>query len=233
MFSKKHLIITALFVGVIGGLVHHEPTIPVHSQPSQPYYHGIRGKNNISLTFNVDWGSEYIQDLLEIMAEKDVKATFFVTGTWAKNNKKLLQKIADRGHEIGNHGYSHRHPEQLGREKLISLIKRNEELIREITGEKTHLFAPPYGEVNKKITTTADSIGYKTIMWSADTIDWQRPHPEIIIQRAINKIEDGSIILMHPTEPTTKALPEIIAHLNKRGFNFVTVTHLLQNKSRD
>ncbi|NLJ84309.1 MAG: polysaccharide deacetylase, partial [Halanaerobiaceae bacterium] len=72
------------------------------------------------------------------------------------------------------------------------------------------------------------SIGYKTIMWSADTIDWQRPAPEIIVQRAVNKIDDGGIILMHPTEPSLAALDNIIDILKQRGYKFVTVSQLIQ-----
>ncbi|MFW6238691.1 MAG: polysaccharide deacetylase family protein [Halanaerobiales bacterium] len=228
MINRYHLILVALLIGIIGGMVRFNPVVPVFNNQSSPYYHGVRGHNNIALTFNVAWGSEYIPDLLTTLENNKVKATFFVTGNWVKKNRKLLQEIANSGHEIGNHGYSHRHPEQLNREELIALIRNNEELIKNITGKKTRLFAPPYGEVNEKIASTVDSIGYKTIMWSADTIDWQRPEPEIIIQRAVNKIEDGGIILMHPTEPTVRALPEIIAKLEDRGFNFVTVSRLLE-----
>ena len=112
-------------------------------------------------------------------------------------------------------------------EKIKELIKKNEDLIFKITGYRTNLFAPPYGEVDERITAVASRLGYKTIMWSADTIDWQRPSPDIIVSRAVNKVEDGGIILMHPTEPSTTALPRIISRIEERGFNFVTVSSLL------
>jgi peptidoglycan/xylan/chitin deacetylase (PgdA/CDA1 family) len=108
------------------------------------------------------------------------------------------------------------------------LILKNEDSIENIISKKTNLFAPPYGEVNQRISEIAASIGYKTIMWSADTVDWQRPSPEIIEQRAVNKASDGGIILMHPTKPSLQALSNIIDSLENKGYHFVTVSKLLE-----
>ena len=176
----------------------------------------------------MDWGEEFIPGMLKIMEERQVRATFFVTGQWAQKNKELLKLMADKGHEIGNHGYSHQHPAKLSRDGLVELIKKNEEVIYQITGQRNNLFAPPYGEVDDRLSSIVNSIGYKTIMWSADTIDWQRPAPEIIVQRAVNKIDDGGIILMHPTEPSLAVLDNIIDILKQRGYKFVTVSQLIQ-----
>lgn len=225
---KKYFIPLAFFLGILLGIISNELVVPVSTSPEKPYYHGIRGRNQIALTINVDWGEEYLPGMLKIMEERGVKATFFVTGQWAMKNKELLKTMAEKGHEIGNHGYSHQHPFQLSKDGLIELIKKNEEVIYQITKERTRLFAPPYGEVDERIASIASSIGYKTIMWSADTIDWQRPPAEIIVQRAVNKIDDGGIILMHPTEPSRAALENIIDILTKRGYKFVTVSELIQ-----
>ncbi|MFW5999014.1 MAG: polysaccharide deacetylase family protein [Halanaerobiaceae bacterium] len=227
---KKYVIIICLFIGIIAGMVQNDLNIPVFNDSSTAYYHGIRGKNQISLTINVDWGEEYMASILKILADKNVKATFFVTGSWAGKNPEMLKQISELGHEIGNHGYSHAHPKNLSNQNLIELIKKNEELIYKITGKKTKLFAPPYGEVNERISKVANSIGYYTIMWSADTVDWQRPAPEIIVQRAVNKIDDGGIILMHPTEPSVKALSDIIDILENRNYKFVKVSQLISGE---
>ncbi len=225
---KKYLIVICFFLGLIAGMVQNNLVLPTFSNPNNAYYHGVRGKDQISLTINVDWGEEFIPEMLNIMQNKDIKATFFVTGYWANKNQDLLRKISKMGHEIGNHGYSHQHPKQLSQNELIELIKKNEELIYQICSKRSKLFAPPYGEVDERISNVAKSIGYNTIMWSADTIDWQRPSPEIIVQRAVNKIDDGGIILMHPTKPSLAALENIISTLENRGFNFVTVSELIQ-----
>ena len=225
---RKYVILLCFFLGLIVGMAANELVVPVNTAPERPYYHGVRGRNQIALTINVDWGEEFIPGMLKIMEERDVRATFFVTGQWAMKNKEMLKLMADKGHEIGNHGYSHQHPAKLSRDGLIELIKKNEEVIYQITKQRTRLFAPPYGEVDERIAGIVSSIGYKTIMWSADTIDWQRPAPEIIVQRAVNKIDDGGIILMHPTEPSLAALNDIIDILTKRGYRFVTVSELIQ-----
>ncbi len=225
--NKYYFIFITFMLGFIIALLQFQPILPVF-EGNQPFYHGIRGKNQVSLTFNVDWGQEYIPGILKVLENNDIKATFFVTGKWARQYPGILKTIADKGHEIGNHGYEHKHPSSLNKDQLIDLIKKNEELIYEITGEKTDLFAPPYGEVDKRIVSIVEEINYKTILWSADTIDWQRPSPEIIVQRAVNKIEDGGIILMHPTEPSLQALDDIINRIERRGFNFVTVSQLIK-----
>lgn len=225
--KKSYLIIIAFTIGIIIGMLQYNLAIPVLNRPGHPYYHGIRGENKISLTINVDWGEKYIPPMIDILNNQNIKVTFFVTGNWTKKFPDLLKKMADEGHEIGNHGYSHQNPVKLSNENIIKLIKRNEKLIYNITGKKTNLFAPPSGAINDRVTRVASSINYETIMWSADTIDWQRPAPEIIVQRAINKIDDGGIILMHPTRPSLIALPEIIDKLKKRGFQFVTISQLI------
>ena len=228
---RKYITIVCFFLGIIAGMVQHQLTIPVISYGENAVYHGIRGKNRIALTVNVDWGEEFLPGMLRILHEKGVKCTFFITGNWAEKYPDLVREIIRLGHEIGNHGYRHLHPANLSNEELIELIKKNEELILNISnGYQTTLFAPPYGEVDKRIVKVAAELGYVTIMWSADTVDWQRPAPEIIVQRAISKIDDGGIILMHPTEPSLYALSDIIETLQKRDYSFVTVSELIENK---
>ncbi|GAB6098839.1 hypothetical protein JCM16358_07180 [Halanaerocella petrolearia] len=207
-----------------------QPTIeqPVFKQQIKPYYHGPTDKQAISLTINVAWGQEYIPQMLDVLDEYNVKATFFFVGSWVKKFPELVAEIKEQGHELGNHGLKHVHPKQLSEEELKSLILENQRLIQEIADYKTNLFAPPYGEVDDRVAQIAGQIGYKTIMWSADTIDWQRPKPARIIQRVMRKAKSGGIVLMHPTKPTTQALPQIISKLQNEGYNIVTVSQLLE-----
>lgn len=200
---------------------------PVVNDEIKPYYHGPETKEEMAITINVAWGQEHIPKMLEVLEEKDVKVTFFFLGKWVKKFPELTERIADKGHEVGNHGYQHFHPNQLSRNRLTELIKKNEKLLQEITGEQTELFAPPYGEYNDQVVKVADELGYKTIMWTADTVDWQRPKPEVIIHRVMRKAGKGGIVLMHPTEPTAKALPKMIDKLRAKGYKLVTVSKLL------
>ncbi len=227
-YKGYYIIIICLMIGIFAGMVQDELVIPALGNRAEPYYHGIRGKNRIAMTFNVDWGEEYISGILKILDNKNIKVTFFVTGNWAGKFPDLLRKTSKEGHEIGNHGYSHKNPVKLSDSQLKNNITKNETLIYSITGKRTDLYAPPYGDINNRVTAIASSLGYKTIIWSADSIDWQRPAPEIIVQRVINKIDDGGIILLHPTKPTMQALPEIINKLEARNFKFVTISELIK-----
>ena len=194
-----------------------------------PYYHGDTSQPRMSLTINIDWGQEQVPKMLKILKEKDVKATFFITGKWAKKFPDLVKEIYDAGHEIGNHGFSHTHPNQLSRDQFNQHIKKNEEILYNIIGVRTNLYAPPYGEWNKSVVNCTDQLGYKLIMWSADTIDWQRPDPNVIVNRVTRKASNGGIVLMHPIEQTVRALPTMIDHLRTKGYTLVTVSELLNS----
>ena len=233
---KKYytLIITvSLIIGIIFGISFEEIYLPTVLESNGAIYQGSRGNNQISIAMNVDWGEEYINGILDCLNKNNIKITFGVAGQWSKKNPRLLKKIVENGHEIGNHGYSHKHLFNLSNQELINLIKENEKLIYNLSNYKTTLFAPPYGEVNTRITTVAKSIGYHTIMWSADTIDWQKPSVKIIVQRAVNKTGDGAIILMHPTKNSLKALDQIIKILQDRGYKFVTISKLINEVKLD
>jgi probable sporulation protein (polysaccharide deacetylase family) len=195
----------------------------------QPVYHGDSSYNEIALTFNVFWGEEYIPGILDILKENNVKATFFMGGTWVKKFPDITQKIYRDGHEIGSHGYSHPHPDSLSKSANLKEIQKAEALIYQIIGTRPKLFAPPYGERGPTVLQAAREAGYTTILWSLDTIDWQRPAPETIVSRVVKKAENGTIVLMHPTKPTMQALPEIINSLSKKRYSFVTVSGILEH----
>ncbi|MFO7819148.1 MAG: polysaccharide deacetylase family protein [Halanaerobacter sp.] len=204
-----------------------EPEQAVFQQQPKAYYQGPQDKNEVAFAINVAWGTEYIPEILDILKKEEATATFFLVGNWVEKFPELVVEIKEEGHELGNHGYRHRHPQKLAEEALIALIKKNENLIQETADYKTELFAPPYGEVDQRIVKVAHKVGYKTIMWTVDTIDWQRPEPEVIIKRVVPKAEKGAIILMHPTEPTVKALPAMIKGLEEKGYKLVTISELL------
>ncbi len=193
----------------------------------QPIYQGRTGQQVVALTFNVDWGEEYLPDVMQILNENQASATFMVTGRWAKSHPELISSIAAANHEIGNHGYSHGHPNQMGRSELADDILRTEAAVAEICGQKTRLYAPPYGEFNERVIETADSLGYPLIMWSLDTVDWRKPQPATIVQRVSSRVEADFIVLMHPTEPTVQALPEILKFLQGAGYRLVTVSEII------
>ena len=194
----------------------------------KPVYHGRPECNRVALAINVAWGEEYIPDLVKIFQEEKVKATFFLVGTWVKVFPELVRSMDAAGHELANHGLEHSHPAQMNREQMKRLILENTALIRSVTGKKpAQLFAPPYGELNALIVSTAGELGYRTIMWSVDSVDWKRPAPEIIIERVLSKIQPGGIVLLHPTVVTRAAMKNLIRELRKKGLEPGTVSSVL------
>lgn len=192
-----------------------------------PIYKGNENMPQVAFECNVVWGTEYVPQMLDIFRDKNVKITFFIGGQWAKENPDLLKRMVEEGHELGNHGYAHKHHSQLSFEENIREIQHTEQTIEEITGVKTVLFAPPYGEFNKTTLQAADSLGYKTIMWSIDTIDWRREGTDVILRRVLKNPHNGAFILMHPTEYTVKALPTMIDELRARGYEVGKISDLL------
>jgi probable sporulation protein (polysaccharide deacetylase family) len=195
---------------------------------SEAIYKGNESKPIVALECNVVWGTEYIAPMLDILKEKDIRITFFIGGDWAKENPELLKRMAEEGHEIGNHGYSHQHHNNLDLDGNKKEILNTEKVIESILGVKTTLFAPPYGEFNKTTLQAADSLGYQTIMWSIDTIDWRRDGVDKILQRALKDPHNGALILMHPTKDTVAALPAIIEKLQTLGYRFGTVSDAIK-----
>lgn len=193
----------------------------------QPISHGNTNSPKIAFACNVFWGEEFLPDMLNTLDKENSKITFFIGGSWAKRYPDLLKDIASRGHELGNHTYSHPHPNNLTKQQNQEQITRTEVLVYENTNIKTTLYAPPYGEYNDNVLAAAADLGYTTIMWSIDTIDWQRPPVEVLKNRVLKKIHNGAIILMHPTDPTAKALPELIKELKAKGYTITTVSDIL------
>jgi probable sporulation protein (polysaccharide deacetylase family) len=193
----------------------------------QAIYQGRTGQNSVALTFNVDWGEEYLPSILQTLKENQVPATFMVTGRWAKLNPELVLRMAEEGHEIGNHGYFHTHPNQLGRSELEEEICRTEEVVEKICAKKPRVFAPPYGEFNQRVLETAESLEYPVIMWTLDTIDWRRPPTSTIVNRVNQGVKPDCIVLMHPTDPTAQALPQILAFLKEKGYLLMTVSEII------
>jgi probable sporulation protein (polysaccharide deacetylase family) len=193
----------------------------------QPIYRGPTSEPRVALMINVDWGDEFIPGMLEVFDYYGVSATWFPTGRWAKASNGLAKTIAQAGHEIGNHGGWHGAASEMSREETTRLIQEGEDLILEATGQRPQVFAPPSGDFNQQTVAVAAELGYKTVLWTIDTVDWQKPAPTVIIDRIKSKLVNGALILMHPTQPTLEALPVILDYFAQRGFQCMTVTELL------
>lgn len=191
------------------------------------YYNGNTKNNNVSLMINVYWGTEFIEPMLEILKEENVKCTFFVGGTWVSSNPEILKKIYNDGHEIANHGFYHKDHKLLSAERNQEEIYVTHKLVKETIGVDMNLFAPPSGSYNTTTLQVASNLGYRTIMWTRDTIDWRDKDANICYTRAIKNAKNGDLILMHPTQHTLDALPKIIEFYKENGFNLTTVSETI------
>lgn len=191
-------------------------------------YEGNRNSNKVSLMINVYWGTEYVQPMLNVLKQKGVTTTFFVGGSWAAENEELLKKIQAYGHEIANHGYNHRDHDKLSLDANISEISACHAIVKSALGQEMNLFAPPSGAYSDATISAATSLGYKTIMWTRDTIDWRDHNTNLIVSRATNGAKGGDLVLMHPTANTLEALPQIIDILQQKGLSVDTVSNVLK-----
>ena len=200
-----------------------------NTQNIEPYYCGCADNNNVSLMINVYWGNEYIEPMLDVLKNSNIKTTFFVGGSWANKQTELLNKIVLDGHEIGNHGYNHKSHSKLSYEQNYDEISMCHKIVLAHTGITMDLFAPPSGDFNSTVLKVADALNYKTIMWSKDTIDWRDHNTDLIVKRATKNLKNGDLVLMHPTENTLNALPQIIEYCISNNFNITTVSKCLKN----
>ena len=226
-FFRKYIvnISLCLMLVVIASLTILGTTTQVFGNNSYSvYYHGNEKNNNVSLMFNVYMGDEYIPDILKVLSERSVKVTFFVGGSWAVKHTELLEEILKQGHELGNHGYWHKDHKTLSIEKNRSEIGLTHDVINELLNYKMTLFAPPSGSYGQNTLRVAQDMGYKTILWSKDTIDWRDQDVGLITSRATKNPHNGDLILMHPTLCTLKALPEIITFYTQSGYKLTTVS---------
>lgn len=217
-------VIIALVIIIAFNVCFSGQAITTGSDSLNAIYRGDSTKNKACIMINVYWGSEYIEPILNILNENNIKTTFFVGGYWVSKNEDLLKKIVESGHEVGNHGYNHKDHDKISESQNRDEILYNHKVVSEIVGLEMNLFAPPSGAYNKTTLKVADSLGYKTIMWSKDTIDWRDHDTNLIIQRATKNIQSGDLILAHPTENTVLALQSIIDAYHKQNISLSTVS---------
>jgi probable sporulation protein (polysaccharide deacetylase family) len=207
------------------------PKVQLDQLGNYPIYRGNEHKKMVALMVNVAWGTEHVPEMLEIFRRENVKATFFLDGSWLKKNPEVARQILQAGHEIGNHAYSHPLMSQVPRERIESEIAKTEKLIQEILGVKSKWFAPPAGDFNQQVIDIASQHRMKTVLWTTDTVDWRKTStPAIMVQRVEKQVGPGHLILMHPTDRTVEALPQIIALIKKKGLQLGTVEQVLSSE---
>lgn len=183
----------------------------------------------VALTFDDGPNPSTTPKILDILRQHGARATFFVAGENAVNNKKLLARAAAEGHEIGCHTYSHIKMTGSSDEKIASEVSRTNAIIQAATGRKPALMRPPYGATNARIVDKMfNEYGMYSVLWDVDTQDWRHPGVSVVIHRAVGNARPGSIILVHDIHASTlAAVSGIVTGLQARGFKLVTVSQLI------
>ena len=169
---------------------------------NMPIYKVDTDDKKISLSFDVAWGSNNIDDILEILDKHNVKSTFFLVGSWVDDNEELVKKIHSKGHELGNHSNTH--------------------------SNTTVLSRPPFGEVDDKTMEICKSLGYQVVKWDIDSLDWKEIGSHHIIDRVVRSSQPGSIVLFHANVNGVKYyLDDILTKLEEENYEMVPVSELI------
>ena len=193
-----------------------------------PIYAVDTPEKKVSLTFDATWGNEYTADILATLDQYGVKSTFFLCGYWLEKYPDDVRRIAAMGHEIGNHSWTHPHMSTLSKSQIETEIMLTHDLIKNLTGQSSTVFRPPFGEYNNLLIETAAELGYYTIQWSVDSLDWKDVTADYIYQRIMGSVEPGAIILMHNNgRYTAEVIKRIIPELQAQGYELVPVSQLI------
>ena len=209
-------------------------SVASNSERLLPIYCVETEKPQIAISFDAAWGADDTDTLLQILEENDVKTTFFMCGYWVDKYPEEVKKIAEAGHDLGNHSATHPHMSQLSKEQIKEELITTGNKIEELTGVKSELFRPPFGEYTNDVISAAEECGYYTIQWDVDSLDWKEYGAQEEISKVLNhkKLGNGSIILFHnDAKYTPQALDSIIKGLKEKGYEIVPISELIMREN--
>ena len=197
-----------------------------------PIYSVEREEKVVSISFDCAWGVEHTDEILKALKVGEVKATWFMVEFWTEKYPEFVKKIDGAGHEIGTHSSTHSYMSKQNSEEIKLELNSSSAAITEITGKEVNLFRPPYGDYDNELIKTASELGYYSIQWDTDSLDWKDLSATDIAMRVINGVKNGSIILMHNNGlHTAEAVPIIISTLKNRGYTFVPIGELIYKEN--
>ena len=188
----------------------------------------------VAMTFDDGPSSVLTPRLLDILKQRNIKATFFVLGQLVQEHPEILARAAAEGHEIGNHSWDHKALNKLGEGGLQHELADTSAEITKSIGKPVTIMRPPYGATNPRLNRAIEKeYGMKVILWSVDPFDWKRPGPQVVEQRILAGAKPGAIILSHDIHPgTIEAMPATLDALLAKGYKFVTVSELIAMESK-
>ena len=189
----------------------------------------------VALTFDDGPHPRTTAEILDVLGEFGVRATFFNVGENAVKRPELTAREASEGHETGNHTFSHINVKSLSAEKVKKQLLDTEDAVLKATGSKPTLFRPPEGRIGEVGKRAAEELGYTVVLWSVDTRDWTHRTAEAIAKTVTDNVKSGDVILCHDfisgESHTAEALRIFIPKLLAEGYEFVTVSELISKKA--
>ena len=202
----------------------------VATATQMPIFYVSTDRKAVALTFDISWGDKTPGKVLDALKKADQKATFFLSGPWANHYRDVVQRIVDEGHEIASHGQDHVNLSQLGKADILTNVKSSHDILVNITGVSPRYFRPPNGDYDDMVVQAARELGYETIIWGVDSLDWKNPGATYIVERISKLAFPGAIILFHASDSameTDQALPMVMDNLRAAGYELMPLGQLL------
>jgi len=191
-------------------------------------HYGDKSSNKIALTFDDGPNNKTFNKLLDILKEKNVKATFFMVGSQIKKYPHQVIRANKEGHQLGNHTLSHDRITGLSEHQIIEEVESVRTQIYRLTGKLVYLFRPPGGQLDKLSLETILKLKYTTVMWTENAGDWDEKEKTTNVFKRVMQTKGGGIVLMHGISwQTVLVMPDIIDNLREQGYEFVTIDHIL------
>ena len=228
------LLLSLIFLSMAYTVVVNSKVMSVFKKEERliPIYCVDTEEKKLSISFDAAWGSDYTLELLEILEKYNVKTTFFLVAFWIDKYPDMVKKIDECGHEIGNHSASHPNMSQLSEKKAEEELTITSNKIEKITGKRVNLFRPPFGDYNNRLMKTAERLGYYVIQWDVDSLDYRDYGADVMVERVLSRITNGSIVLFHNNATyTTKALPIILGRIQQLGYEIVPISELIYKEN--
>ncbi|HHW18913.1 MAG TPA: polysaccharide deacetylase family protein [Firmicutes bacterium] len=242
MIIRKKVIFLALglFLGAAGillGLPRNDvrPVVELYdlrisAGSEMPIFYVKTDKKALALTFDISWGDKTPGKVLDVLKNYNQKATFFLSGPWANHYKDIVTRIVSEGHEIASHGQDHVNLSQESKESVRNNIKSAHDILVNVTKTSPRYFRPPNGDYDDVVVLTARELGYETVIWAVDSLDWKNPGATYIVERVSKLAFPGAILLFHASDSakqTHEALPMVIENLRAAGYELMPLGQLM------
>jgi len=195
-----------------------------------PIFYVKTDRKAVALTFDISWGEKTPTKVLDVLKTYSQKATFFLSGPWANHYKDIVKRIAEDGHEIASHGQEHINLSQESKETVRNNIKSAHDILVNLTGTTPRYFRPPNGDYDDVVVLTARELGYETVIWAVDSLDWKNPGATYIVERVSKLVFPGAILLFHASDSakqTHEALPMVLKNLKAAGYEIMPLGELM------